>query len=141
MRQFVIVVDTQADFMQADGALSVAGAEALKAPMQAWLASLSPADTAGILFTFDTHLPEVLEAAGADILFFQAGVDPLAEDALGRLSLTHAGLRERDRRVLEAAWHRSLPTVLTLGGGYAKPLSATLDAHLGTYAAALAVFR
>lgn len=59
MRQFVIVVDTQADFMQADGALSVAGAEALKAPMQAWLASLSPADTAGILFTFDTHLPEV----------------------------------------------------------------------------------
>ncbi len=88
-----------------------------------------------------THLPEVLESAGADILFYQAGVDPLAEDSLGRLSLTPAGMRERDRLVLEAAWHRGLPLVLTLGGGYAKPITATLEAHLGTYETALAVFR
>lgn len=87
-----------------------------------------------------THLPEVLEASGADILFYQAGVDPLAEDALGRLSLTHAGMRQRDRLVLEAAWHRGLPIVLTLGGGYAKPLTATLEAHVGTYETALSVF-
>lgn len=98
-------------------------------------------DDAAYLDALDAHLPEVLEAAGADLLCFQAGVDALTEDALGRLSLTHAGLRERDRRVLEAAWHRGLPTVLTLGGGYAKPLSATLDAHVGTYAVARAVFR
>jgi acetoin utilization deacetylase AcuC-like enzyme len=88
-----------------------------------------------------THLPEVLEAAGADILFYQAGVDPLAEDSLGRLSLTHAGMRERDRMVLEAAWHRGLPLVLTLGGGYGRPITATLEAHVGTYETALAVFR
>jgi acetoin utilization deacetylase AcuC-like enzyme len=88
-----------------------------------------------------THLPEVLEAAGADILFYQAGVDPLAEDSLGRISLTHAGMRERDRMVLEAAWHRGLPLVLTLGGGYAKPITATLEAHVGTYETTLAVFR
>lgn len=55
MQRFVVVVDTQADFMRADGALSVAGAEALIAPMQQWLASLKPAETAGVLFTFDTH--------------------------------------------------------------------------------------
>ncbi|MFP2928082.1 histone deacetylase [Pyxidicoccus sp. 3LG] len=87
------------------------------------------------------HLPEVLESARADLLFFQAGVDPLAEDALGRLSLTLAGLRERDRVVLEAARHSGLPAVLTLGGGYAKPLSATIDAHVGTYEVARQVFR
>ncbi|MET3722683.1 cysteine hydrolase family protein [Sphingomonas trueperi] len=58
MRRFVIVVDTQADFMHADGALSVAGAEALIAPMRAWLAALDPAETAGVLFTFDTHTAE-----------------------------------------------------------------------------------
>ena len=87
------------------------------------------------------HLPEVLEAASADLLFYQAGVDPLAEDALGRMSLTHAGMRERDRLVLEAAWHRGLPVVLTLGGGYAKPITATLGAHVGTYETALSVFR
>jgi acetoin utilization deacetylase AcuC-like enzyme len=102
-----------------------------------------PDDTgdAGYLDALALHLPEVLETAGADILFFQAGVDPLAEDALGRLCLTHAGLRARDRVVLEAARHRGLPAVLTLGGGYAKPLSATIDAHVGTYEVALAVFR
>ncbi len=98
-------------------------------------------DDRAYLEVLATHLPEVLEAAGADLLFYQAGVDPLAEDALGRLSLTHAGMRERDRLVLEAAWHRGLPLVLTLGGGYAKPITATLEAHLGTYETALSVFR
>ncbi|RSV40278.1 isochorismatase family protein [Sphingomonas sp. ABOLE] len=58
MRRFVIVVDTQADFMHADGALSVAGAEALIGPLRAWLADLDPAETAGVLFTFDTHAAE-----------------------------------------------------------------------------------
>ena len=58
MQRFVIIVDTQADFMLADGALPVAGAEALVAPMQAWLAALRPEETAGILFTFDTHSAE-----------------------------------------------------------------------------------
>jgi len=59
MARFVIVVDTQRDFMAADGALSVPGADALVEPMRAWLATLDPADTTGVLFTFDTHLPEV----------------------------------------------------------------------------------
>ncbi len=58
MQRFVVVVDTQADFMHADGALAVAGADALIAPMQAWLAALDPAETAGVLFTFDTHLAD-----------------------------------------------------------------------------------
>lgn len=78
----------------------------------------------------------MLEAASADILFYQAGVDPLAEDALGRLSLTFRGLLERDRMVLEAAWARSLPVVLTLGGGYARPIEKTCEAHANTYAVA-----
>lgn len=79
------------------------------------------------------HLPEVLEAADADILFYQAGVDPLAEDALGRLALTRSGLRERDRLVMQASWCRGLPIVLTLGGGYARPIELSVRAHVGTY--------
>ena len=46
------------------------------------------------------HLDEVLPAAFAfrpDIVFYQSGVDPLASDVLGRLSLTHEGLIARDR--------------------------------------------
>lgn len=67
MQTFVIVVDAQADFMLAEGALPVAGAAALIGPMQAWLAHLRPADIAGVLFTFDTHFadtyPQSAEAA------------------------------------------------------------------------------
>jgi nicotinamidase/pyrazinamidase len=58
MSRFVIVVDAQRDFMAPDGALSVAGADALVAPLNAWLAALRPGDVAGILLTFDTHEPE-----------------------------------------------------------------------------------
>lgn len=55
MRSFIVVVDTQWDFMAPDGALPVPGASSLIAPMNAWLRRRRPADTAGILFTFDTH--------------------------------------------------------------------------------------
>ena len=86
------------------------------------------------------NLPAVLEAAGAQILFYQAGVDPLGEDVLGRLDLTLAGLRRRDRMVFEAARERGIPVVLTLGGGYAKPIDLSVAAHAGTWAEARAAF-
>lgn len=59
----VIVVDTQADFMNPDGALSVAGADALAPAMTRFLRSLDPADTAGVLFTFDTHYADTYPAS------------------------------------------------------------------------------
>ena len=59
LKRFVVVVDTQWDFMAVDGALSVDGAEALVEPMRHWLKSLSTEDTDGVLFTFDTHTPEI----------------------------------------------------------------------------------
>ena len=49
MRSFVIVVDMQRDFVEASGALPVPDAEAIVAPMQQWLAALTPAETAGDL--------------------------------------------------------------------------------------------
>ncbi|MFD1786115.1 cysteine hydrolase family protein [Sphingomonas floccifaciens] len=59
MRRFVIVVDMQRDFVAADGALPVAGAEAIVAPMQAWLGGLRHEEVEGVLFTFDTHVPAI----------------------------------------------------------------------------------
>lgn len=58
MKKVVVVVDTQADFMNPDGALAVADADALAAPMTAWLQALDPEDTAAVLFTFDTHFAD-----------------------------------------------------------------------------------
>ena len=92
------------------------------------------------LDALERHLPRVVEAARPDIVYYQAGVDPLAEDTLGRLSLTHAGLEARDTFVLEAARRSGIPMVVTLGGGYARPLEATVRAHIGTYRAARTVW-
>ncbi len=69
MARFVVVVDTQWDFMAAEGALSVAGADALVAPMQAWLAALRPDEIAGVLFTFDTHFVETYGASPEAAMF------------------------------------------------------------------------
>ena len=86
------------------------------------------------------HLPQVIDRARPEVVFYQAGVDPLAEDTLGRLSMTLEGLRARDAYVLETARAKGLPVVLTMGGGYAKPISRTLEAHVGTYETAVRLF-
>jgi len=79
------------------------------------------------------HLPLVLDRAQPEILLYQAGVDALADDALGRLALSHQGLRARDACVFETARAAGLPVVLTMGGGYARPIERTVEAHAGTY--------
>jgi nicotinamidase/pyrazinamidase len=69
MRNFVIVVDVQADFMRHDGALPVPSAEALVEPINRWLHALRPDEVAGVLFTFDTHLAETYAASAEAKLF------------------------------------------------------------------------
>ena len=73
------------------------------------------------------------------LVLYQGGVDALATDSLGRLRMTHAGLAERDRRVLAHFRARDIPVVLTLGGGYAKPIDDTVAAHANTYRVATAL--
>jgi acetoin utilization deacetylase AcuC-like enzyme len=80
------------------------------------------------LDALDAHLPAALDSHGPDIVFYQAGVDGLREDRFGRLALTHAGLEARDRRVFDWCEARGLPVVIMLGGGYGRPLEATIEA-------------
>lgn len=68
-----------------------------------------------------------------EIIFFQAGVDPLEADRLGRLALSLNGLAQRDRLVIETARAAEIPLVLTMGGGYARPIDLTVEAHVQTY--------
>ena len=91
--------------------------------------------------TLEGHLQAVLDRARPDVLFFQAGVDPLEHDLLGRLKLTRTGLRLRDRIVASASRDRGIPLVLTLGGGYARPIALSVDAHLGTWREARSAFK
>jgi acetoin utilization deacetylase AcuC-like enzyme len=91
------------------------------------------------LQVLDALLPRIADFR-PEILYFQSGVDGLASDALGRLSLSHAGLKERDRKVLTFARENKLPLVITLGGGYSKPIEHTALAHANTFRVAADVF-
>jgi acetoin utilization deacetylase AcuC-like enzyme len=73
---------------------------------------------------------------GAEVLFYQAGVDAHEADKLGRLALSFAGLAARDRMVFETARIAACPFVITLGGGYAEPISITVEAHANTFLSA-----
>jgi acetoin utilization deacetylase AcuC-like enzyme len=78
------------------------------------------------------HLDIVLEEAAPDLVFYLAGADPFVEDRFGRLGLTRAGLRERDRMVFEACHRRGLPVVMTLSGGYARNVNDVAEIHADT---------
>ncbi|MEZ4295673.1 MAG: histone deacetylase [Polyangiaceae bacterium] len=84
------------------------------------------------LEALDAALPAVI-AHRPQLLLYQAGVDPLAGDRLGRLALTHAGLMARDARVYALAEKLRIPIVVTLGGGYHRNIDATVEAHVNVY--------
>jgi acetoin utilization deacetylase AcuC-like enzyme len=94
------------------------------------------AGDAEYLEALDAHLPAALDAHRPDIVFYQAGVDPLAGDRFGRLALGYAGLAARDERVFAWCEARALPVVVTLGGGYARPIERTVAAHVHVWRAA-----
>ena len=70
------------------------------------------------------------------LILYQAGVDGLATDALGKLNITREGMGERNKLVFEMAVKHSIPTVVFMGGGYSKPISHTIDAFCDLFTAA-----
>jgi acetoin utilization deacetylase AcuC-like enzyme len=75
------------------------------------------------------HLEEILAGFVPEIVFYLAGVDPVVGDRYGRLALSDEGLRQRERRVLEACRSRGLPVVITIAGGYAPTPERTAALH------------
>lgn len=89
-------------------------------------------------------LSEALPAVWAfkpDIILYQAGVDPLDEDKLGRMALSLRGLMDRDRMVLSEAKRRAIPVSMAIGGGYADPIDISVTAYANTYRIAKDVYR
>jgi acetoin utilization deacetylase AcuC-like enzyme len=76
---------------------------------------------------------EKVEEFAPDFIFYQMGVDPLKEDKLGKMSLTHQGLIRRDELVFNYSKRENIPISLALGGGYAEPIELSVEAYANTY--------
>lgn len=79
------------------------------------------------------QLPRLVDRVLPGLVIFQAGVDPLAADHLGRLSLTRRGLRARNEVMYAHSIGRGIPTVVLMGGGYARPIEASVLAHADVF--------
>ncbi|WP_297507660.1 histone deacetylase [uncultured Caulobacter sp.] len=76
-----------------------------------------------------TVLPDLLAAVRPDLVFLNAGVDPHADDKLGRLSLSDEGLRRREALVLGACLSSEIPVVGVIGGGYDADIDRLAGRH------------
>jgi len=79
----------------------------------------------------DTLLPLIASFA-PDLVLYQAGVDPLAEDRLGRLSLSREGLAVRDRWIGGTMRARGIPFASALGGGYGTDPVEVAERHVAS---------
>ncbi len=85
-------------------------------------------------------LPRLLDEQQPDFVFYQSGVDILESDKLGRLHISRAGCRERDRLVLSLCHQNRVPVAVSMGGGYSPRMADIVDAHANTFRVAQEVF-
>ncbi|MBL7814080.1 MAG: histone deacetylase [Saprospiraceae bacterium] len=86
------------------------------------------------------NLSLLMDEVQPDFAFFNAGVDVLETDKLGRLSLTMNGCAQRDKCVLEMCRKNNVPVEVSMGGGYSARVATIIEAHAQTYRLAQEIF-
>src|SRR3954452_168269 len=89
----------------------------------------------------DQTLSSALRQFSPDLICYIAGADPYQQDQLGGLSLTIAGLKQRDELVFKVAKARGTPVMVTYAGGYARDVQDTVTIHVNTILAARDMWR
>jgi acetoin utilization deacetylase AcuC-like enzyme len=78
-------------------------------------------------------VPRLIAQQQPDFIFYLSGVDVLASDKLGKLSLSKEACKARDRFVFEQCIHHQIPVQVSMGGGYSPQIKDIVDAHCNTY--------
>jgi acetoin utilization deacetylase AcuC-like enzyme len=89
----------------------------------------------------DHALSSGLRQFDPELICYVAGADPYAEDQLGGLSLSIAGLKQRDELVFRVARAKNIPIMVTYAGGYAHRVEDTVTIHCNTVVAATEVYK
>jgi acetoin utilization deacetylase AcuC-like enzyme len=84
------------------------------------------------LDALEKGLSKSTQGFNADLVIYLAGADPYRKDRYGRLSLTKAGLAQRDGLVLRHLKENGLPAAVTMAGGYAPDIQDIVDIHFQT---------
>jgi acetoin utilization deacetylase AcuC-like enzyme len=79
------------------------------------------------------HLQDILRAFSPDFVCYLSGVDVLSTDKFGKLNLSRAACRERDRIVFTTFRERKVPVAVAMGGGYSPDLRTIVDTHCDTF--------
>ena len=77
--------------------------------------------------------PKLLQEVKPEFIFYLCGVDVLATDKLGTLSLSPTGCKERDEYVLKKCRDLGIPVQCSMGGGYSKEIKVIVEAHANTF--------
>lgn len=75
------------------------------------------------------------------LVLYDAGVDVYAGDPLGLLNISLAGLRARERMILELCREKGLPVATVIGGGYDNDRHALTRRHAMVIEEAFGVFQ
>lgn len=97
-------------------------------------------DDRAYLILLREQLDALFASIRPDFVFYQAGVDILATDKLGKLQLTGDGCRKRDELVFGYCKKYGVPVEVSMGGGYSVHIKDIVNAHVATFKAAIEVF-
>lgn len=75
---------------------------------------------------------EMIDRTRPDLILYQGGIDVHADDKLGRLSLSDAGIAARDTLIAETAARLGIPLASAMGGGYGNDVMAVAARHAAT---------
>ena len=81
------------------------------------------------LGALEAALSEAFDRFSPDLVYYNAGVDPHADDRLGKLSLSDGGIAARDEFVLASVRSRGVPVVGVIGGGYSRDVPHLARLH------------
>jgi len=84
------------------------------------------------LAELEPALDAMIDRVRPDLILYQAGVDVHAEDKLGRLLLSDAGIAARDTLVAQRARRLGIPIASAMGGGYGNDVTAVAARHART---------
>jgi acetoin utilization deacetylase AcuC-like enzyme len=92
------------------------------------------------LALLEEKLKVILEQFQPDFVFYNAGVDCLAGDRLGKLSISMKGLQKRDLLVLDRVKSQNIPLSIVMGGGYHPDIWQTVLAYAQVVTSAVEVY-